>query len=258
MPNHNSDLQKNKFILSSLVSRDFKLKYRRSVLGVLWSVLNPLLMMCVMAAVFSYMFRFEIENFPLYLILGSTLFGLMSEATTQAMNSIIDSSALIKKIRIEKIIFPIEKVLFALVNFCFALIAIIAVMLFFQVSPTWNLLFLPLLLVYVTLFSMGLGMLLSALAVFFRDVIHFWSVLITAWTYMTPIFYPISILPDWMVTIMQFNPMYHFVTYFRDIVLWNVTPSLEMNILCLGISVITLAVGFFIFRKLENKFILYV
>lgn len=258
MSNQNNNLQKNKFILSSLVSRDFKLKYRRSVLGVLWSVLNPLLMMCVMAAVFSYMFRFEIENFPLYLILGSTLFGLMSEATTQAMNSIIDSSALIKKIRIEKIIFPIEKVLFALVNFCFALIAIIAVMLFFQVIPTWNLLFMPLLLIYVTLFSMGLGMLLSALAVFFRDVIHFWGVLITAWNYLTPIFYPVSILPDWMMTIMQFNPMYHFVTYFRDIVLWNVTPSLEMNLFCLGISVITLVVGFIVFRKLENKFILYV
>ena len=141
-----SALKRNWFILSSLVSKDFKLKYRRSVLGVLWSVLNPLLMMIVLSAVFSTFFRFAIDNFPLYLILGSTLFTLMSDSTTSAMNSIIESSALIKKIRIEKILFPLEKVLFQLVNYVLSLIAVAAVMIFFQVMPTPNLLFLPLLL----------------------------------------------------------------------------------------------------------------
>ena len=165
-----SALQRNWFILSSLVSKDFKLKYRRSVLGVLWSVLNPLLMMIVLSAVFSTFFRFDIENFPLYLILGSTLFTLMSDSTTTAMNSIIDSSALIKKIRIEKILFPLEKVLFQLVNYILSLIAVATVMIFFQVMPTPNLLFLPLLLFYLLMFSAGLGFLLSALVVFFRDI----------------------------------------------------------------------------------------
>ena len=111
-----SELKKNWGVLTALVSKDFKIKYRRSVLGVVWSVLNPLLMMVVMTAVFSYMFKFNIEHFPLYLILGNILFGLMSTATTTAMKSIVDSSSLIKKIRIEKAIFPVEKVLFALVN----------------------------------------------------------------------------------------------------------------------------------------------
>lgn len=114
-----SELKKNWGVLTALVSKDFKIKYRRSVLGVVWSVLNPLLMMVVMTAVFSYMFKFNIEHFPLYLILGNILFGLMSTATTTAMKSIVDSSSLIKKIRIEKAIFPVEKVLFALVNFAF-------------------------------------------------------------------------------------------------------------------------------------------
>lgn len=104
--NQKSALQRNWFILSSLVSKDFKLKYRRSVLGVLWSVLNPLLMMIVLSAVFSTFFRFDIENFPLYLILGSTLFTLMSDSTTTAMNSIIDSSALIKKSELKRFSFP--------------------------------------------------------------------------------------------------------------------------------------------------------
>lgn len=256
--NHKPALRRNWFILSSLVSKDFKLKYRRSVLGVLWSVLNPLLMMIVLSAVFSTVFRFDIDNFPLYLILGSTLFTLMADSTTTAMNSIIDSSALIKKIRIEKILFPLEKVLFQLVNYCLSLIAVAAVMIFFQVMPTANLLFLPLLLIYVLMFSAGLGFLLSALVVFFRDIGHLWGVVITAWTYATPLFYPVSILPEWMAPIMEFNPMYHYVTYLREIALWNTTPGVMENLLCFGIGLVTLVVGYAVFRKLEKKFILYV
>jgi len=253
-----SNIKRNWFTITSLVSKDFKLKYRRSTLGVLWSVLNPLLMMCVLTAVFSTFFKFDIENYPLYLILGNILFALMADSTTTAMNSILDSSSLIKKVRINKAIFPIEKVLFQLVNFCISLIAVAIVMIFFQIPPTINIIALPLLLLYVTLFSLGIGLALSALAVFFRDICHLWSVLITAWTYATPLFYPISIIPDWLLPIMEANPMYHYVTYFRDIVLWNTFPSIEENLLCLGIALISLFVGILIFRKTQSKFILYV
>lgn len=254
----NGALRQNLFTISSLVSKDFKLKYRRSVLGVLWSVLNPLLMMCVLTAVFSTFFKFDIENFPLYLILGNTLFALMSESTSSAMRSIIDSAPLIKKIRIEKIIFPVERVLFQLVNFVISLIAVAAVMIFFRIVPTESILLLPLLVLYVALFSAGIGMLLAALAVFFRDVIHLWSVVITAWTYATPLFYPVSILPGWMQEVMQFNPMYHYVTYFRDIVLYGTAPSVEENLLCLGMALASLLIGYFVFKKNENRFILFV
>lgn len=158
-----SELKKNWGVLTALVSKDFKIKYRRSVLGVVWSVLNPLLMMVVMTAVFSYMFKFNIEHFPLYLILGNILFGLMSTATTTAMKSIVDSSSLIKKIRIEKAIFPVEKVLFALVNFAFSLIAAVCVMIYLQVFPSWQIILLPVLIIFVMLFSTGLSLLLAAL-----------------------------------------------------------------------------------------------
>ena len=168
------------FVLKSLVSKDFKLKYRRSILGVLWSVLNPLLMMIVLSAVFSFMFRFQIENYPLYLILGQVLFSLMTDATTSAMTSIIDASPLLKKVRVEKMVFPLEKVVFGLVNFAISLIAVLAVMVFFQVIPTWRVLLIPVMLIFVSLFCVGLGLLLSSLAVFFRDVIHLWGVVTTA------------------------------------------------------------------------------
>ena len=253
-----ANARRNWFTITSLVSRDFKLKYRRSALGVLWSVLNPLLMMIVLSVVFSTFFKFSIENYPLYVILGNVMFALMADSTSGAMNSIIDSSSLIKKIRIEKLIFPLEKVLFQLVNFCISLIAVAAVMIFFRVMPHVSLLALPLLLLYVVLFSAGVGMALSALSVFFRDVCHLWGVIITAWTYATPLFYPVEILPEWAMPIMQYNPMYHYVTYFRDLILNGTVPGLQENLLCLGMAVVAFAIGLLIFKKTEKKFILYV
>ncbi len=252
------NFKRDGFVLSSLVSKDFKLKYRRSVLGVLWSILNPLLMMIVLSAVFSFVFRGDIENFPLYLILGTTLFNFMAAATNGGMMSIIESASLIKKIRINKMVFPLEKVIFELVNFVISLIAVVIVMLFFQVAPTWNILFLPLLLVYMIMFCTGLALILATLTVFFRDVIHLWGVVITAWTYATPLFYPIQRLPEFMIAIMEFNPMYQYVTYFRAIALWAQTPSLEMNLVCFAMGAITLVVGVAVFNRSQKKFILYV
>ena len=240
------------------MAKDFKLKYRRSILGVVWSVLNPLLMMCVLTAVFSAFFKFEIEHYPFYLILGNTLFALMADTTNSAMTSIVDSAPLIKKIRIDKIIFPIEKSLFQLVNFAISLIAVGIVMIFLQIQPTINLILLPLLLLFVIMFSIGLGLLLATLAVFFRDIVHIWGVVITAWTYATPLFYPVGILPNWMLALEAYNPMYHYVQYFRDIVLWGNTPTLMENLIGLAIAAITLLIGLIFFRLSQKKFILYV
>ena len=253
------EFQHNRFVLRSLVTKDFKLKYRRSVLGILWSLLNPLLMMIVMAAVFSYMFRFQIEHFPVYLILGTIMFDYMSRSTTGAMSSILESQSLIKKIRIDKIIFPLEKVLFELLNFGLAFLAALAVMLFFRVTPSIHALWgLPFIVVTLTLFNVGLSLLISALSVFFRDVMHLWGVLMTAWTYMTPLFYPYEMLEGWMQAIMQFNPMFHYVTFFRSIMMWNANPGLLECGICLGMAVITFIIGFAVFRKSESKFILYI
>ena len=255
-------LKKNLFILRTLVSKDFKLRYRRSVLGVAWSVLNPLLMMVVLAAVFSFFLRFteaDLEPFALYLILGTTLFQLMNDSTRAALTSITQAAPLIKKIRIEKLVFPIEKVLFELVNFAISCIAVVMVMAYYQVVPSIHALWgLPFVLICVAMFSAGLGLLISALSVFFRDVMHLWSVLITAWTYATPLFYPYEMLDGWMQAVMQFNPMYHYITFFRNIMMWNTNPGGMECLICLGMAAITFIVGFIVFRKSESKFILYI
>lgn len=258
-----TELDKNRFILKQLVTKDFKRKYRRSVLGIAWSVLNPLMMMVIMSIVFSFVFRADIENYPLYLILGNITFSFMSESTSQALMSFIDAAPLLKKVRVSRFVFPVQKVLFALVNFTFSLVAVALVMLWFRVVPTWHIIWLPVCLFLLVLFCSGIGLIVGSLAVFFRDVVHLWSVVLTAWTYLTPIFWVPTQLaangaPAWVMSIVELNPMYGFVTFMRDIFLWNQNPSMQTLGLCVFWAVIMLGIGILVFRKTQHKFILYI
>ena len=253
--------QRDGFILRQLVSKDFKLKYRRSALGVAWSVLNPLLMMIIMAAVFSrLMGRADdsIPNFPLYIIIGNTAFSLMSDSTSRGLMSIIEASSLLKKVKINRWVFPVQKVLFAVVNYAFSLIAVVLVMIFVQYAPSVYALYVIPGLFMLSVFCIGLSLFLSCAAVFFRDVIHLWSVFLTAWTYLTPMFYSIKILPEWLQTLENFNPMYLYLTYLRDALLFRVNPSLELTLGCAGFAAASLVIGYLVFRRHESKFILYI
>jgi len=259
--------QKDIFILKQLVGKDFKIKYRRSFLGVAWSVLNPLLMMIVMAIVFTTIFAqgrngsITPEMYPLYLIVGNVTFAVMSDSTSQALSSIIQASSLLKKVKVHRFVFPVQKVLFSLVNFAFSLIAVAIVMLWFHVVPTWHLLLLPVCLILLMFFCMGVGLLLSAATVFFRDVMHLWSVVLTAWTYFTPIFWTtdyILKMPHILRVLMYANPMYNYLQFMRDIFLFQTCPTpLEFG-LCVAWAVIAMAIGYTVFHKNEHKFILYI
>lgn len=262
-----TELQKDTFILKQLVGKDFKIKYRRSFLGVAWSVLNPLLMMIVMAIVFTTIFAqgrngsITPEMYPLYLIVGNVTFAVMSDSTSQALSSIIQASSLLKKVKVHRFVFPVQKVLFSLVNFAFSLIAVAIVMLWFHVVPTWHLLLLPVCLILLMFFCMGVGLLLSAATVFFRDVMHLWSVVLTAWTYFTPIFWTTDFIlkmPHILRVLMYANPMYNYLQFMRDIFLFQTCPTpLEFG-LCVAWAVIAMAIGYTVFHKNEHKFILYI
>lgn len=269
VPNEGLRSQKNGlYLLYNLISKEFKLKYRRSILGVAWSMLNPLLMMVVMVLIFTNVFRFDFDIYPfaVYLILGQTIFAIFQNGTGSALTSVVGSASLIKKIRVDKIIFPTEKVLFEVVNFAFSLVAVIAVMAYFGMGPSWKTVLVPLLVVLLTCFTLGVSYIISALAVFFRDMIHLWGVLATVWFYFTPIFWPYDVLASvgigWVAKAIQFNPMYHFVSAFRQMVTGISLPgeaSLYVELgFCALFAVITLAVGLLVFKRSEKKFILYV
>ena len=249
-----------KYYLKQLIKRDFMTKYRKSILGVLWSLLNPLLTMLVMSLVFSYFFRFQIPEgkFPVYLLSGMILYSFLNESTTLAMTSIIASEGVIRKIYVPKYMFPLSRVISSLVNLGFSLIAF-----FFVVTITgspfyWTMFLIPLPILYLFLFSLGVAMLLSSLAVFFRDLTYLYGVFMLMLMYFTPIIWPITMLdPDSILPlIIGLNPLFQFISYFRDITMWGVVPDLWTNLVCIGYALTSLCVGSYVFMRQQNRFIL--
>lgn len=262
-------LAKSKFIndfkrylplLKNLVSKDFKIKYRRSVLGVAWSVLNPLLTMVVLTNVFNMLLKIRVDNFATYYIIGVSLWNFFSESTSMSLTAILGASSLIKKVYIPKYMFPLEKCIFALINFLFSLIAAFAVMLVQGIYPTFTFLLFPIPVIYCFVFCCGMCLILSSVTVYFRDIAHLYGVLLTLWMYLTPILYSDELLAGHKLieTVVHLNPMYYYVSYFRDVVMYGVVPGIRDNLICAGISVLVLAVGAFVFKKLERKFILHI
>lgn len=259
MPERIRGLYKYRALVKQLVIKDIRLKYRRSFLGYLWSVLNPLMIMLVMYFVFSHMFRFDVENYPAYLIIGQTLFTFMTEATNQAIYSITGNSALLKKVYVPKYVFTLSKVTSSLVNLLFSMGAMLIVFIFTKVKFSYCMIFLPAVLAQLYLFSLGLGLFLAQMAVFFRDIQYIYSVMTTAWMYATPLFYPIEQLPETMrKMIWAVNPMYHYVTQFRTIVLLQELPDAYTVIYGSLLAMAFFAVGLGAFMKSQDKFILYI
>ena len=254
-----SILRRFRHLLFLMIKRDFVTRYRRSVLGVVWSLLNPLLTMFVMAMVFSMLFRdMGIGNFPIYLLSGQLIFNFFSESTSHAMGSIIGSAGTIKKVYVPKYIFPISRVLSSMVNLGFSFIAFIIVFVFTGESFYWTMLMIPLPIIYLLVFSMGIGMLLSALAVFFRDITHIYGIGLTLLMFLTPIMYPVEILPDRVYHLIHLNPLFHYVTYFRDLALNHTIPGLWANIVCIGFALAALCIGAYAKISQQDKYILYI
>lgn len=246
------------FLIKQLVIRDIKKKYKRSYLGYLWTLLQPLMMMAVLTVVFSHMFRFQIENFPMYLICGQVLFNFYAEATSMSMNSIIESAGLIKQVYIPKFILPFARVISSLVNLLFSLIAVVLVMIITDTHFRLTILLTPILLIYLLAFTLGMSLVLSSLAVYFRDLIYLYGIALQILCYMTPLFYPVEALPYEIRMILQFNPLFHIVTYFRKIILYGIYPSIEENIICAVLGILSIIIGYKVFRKNEKNFLLYI
>lgn len=245
-------------LVQELVKRDLKVKYRRSILGYMWSLLNPLMMMCVMSFVFSTIFRSTVMNFPLYLICGQTLWNFFNESTNMAMHSVLQNGSLIKKVYIPKFIFPLSRVLSCFVTMSFSLIAILIVMLFTRATIYWTILLFWIPLVFLFAFCCGVGMALSALATYFRDITHLYGVLTLAWMYATPIFYDPEILPESVRGVLVWNPMYHYIQFFRSLIVFGEVPGAKLWLICMACSVAALCLGLTIFKKLQKNFILYI
>lgn len=248
-----------KDLLKQLVSRDIKLKYRRSFLGYVWSVLNPLLIMIVMTVVFSTMFSRNIDNFPVYLFCGQLLFNYMNSSTHQAIFSITGNGALLKKTYVPKYIFTLSKITSGMIDFVFSLGALLIVMIVTRARFTWHILLFPFVVLQLYVFCIGMGMFLSQANVFFRDIQYIYNAVTTAWMYLTPIFYPIEALPDWLSWFVKHcNPMYFYVAQFRDLIYYGRLPGPSITAAGCLTALVMMIVGVWSFSKTQDKFILYI
>jgi ABC-2 type transport system permease protein len=249
---------KFKSLIYELVLRDIKVRYRRSVLGLLWAMLVPILSMLVMNYVFSQLFRFDIENYVIYLLCGNILFTFFSEGTSSSLSSILENSSLIKKVYIPKNLFPIAKVCSSAVNLFFAVLSLMVVMLITKTPFYWTMLLIPLNIFYLFLFTMGLGMILATLTVFFRDISHMYRVIIMLLMYATPVFFPASLLAEKSQILLDINPIYHYINYLRLLVLEGKIPSLQENLICLVMGIVPVIIGLYAISKKQDQFILYI
>ena len=258
------NFKKYSFLMGQMVSRDFKVKYKRSVLGIVWSLLYPLLQMLVMAVVFSQMFKMRMEgvNYLVYLMTGLVMFNYFSEASNSAMSSVVGNFNLMNKVYIPKYIFPLSKCLFVGINFLLTLIPLLLIILFTGDATTHctiNIYYLLLPFAYICmfLFTVGIGFLLSTISVFLRDIFYIYGIMLTIWQYFTPLFYDISMIDPKLQTLFKFNPLYQFVDFTRQIILYNQMPNGETWLMCGLSGILMFLLGSIVFKIKQDKFIYY-
>lgn len=258
--NINYTFKKYGFLMQQLVSRDFKVKYKRSFLGIVWSLLYPVLMMVVMAIVFSNVFKFSTPgvNYLVYLLTGLTYFNYFSEASNLAMSSVVANFGLINKVYIPKYIFPISKCLFVGINFLLTLIPLYIVIFATGTGINWWHFLLPYSFLCLFLFTVGMGLILSTISVFMRDMFYIYGILITIWMYLTPVMYDISLISSKLQLILKFNPLYQFINFARTIILYGNCPTIGQFAGCGVSALVVFLLGIIIFKKNQDKFIYYI
>lgn len=254
-----SEFWKYRDLLILLVEKNIKLKYRRSWLGYVWSILNPLLIMVVMTVVFSTMFKRSIDNFPVYLFCGQLLFNYMNSSTSQAIFSITGNASLLKKTYVPKYLFTLARITSGLVDLLFSLGALLIVIVVTRAQITWHVLLFPFVLVQLYVFCVGLGLFLAQASVFFKDTQFIYNAVTTAWMYLSAIFYPLDSLNETLAwNIQHFNPMYFYIGQFRALIYSGTMPETYLIVSGIVAAAAMLALGMWSFMRSKDQFILYI
>ncbi len=248
------ELLRYRDLLFNLVRRDLTVRYKRSSLGLLWTMLNPLLTMVVMTIVFSYFFRFNVERYPVYVLSGMVVWIFFSQSTSQAMHALVWGGGLSNKIFVPKAAFVVSAVLGGLINLFLALVPLALIMLVLGQPLSPSVLFLPVSILIVLLFALGVGLIVAALAVFFADMIDLYQFILSVLMYLTPIYYPSSIVPPGFSFLLRLNPIYYFVEIFRLPIYQGILPEPYLLLPAMLISMRTLLVGWWFFTSKSDEF----
>lgn len=252
------NLKKHQFLFEELVKRDFKQKYKRTVLGMAWSVMSPLLMLLVMRVVFTSFFGASTPHYTTYLFCGNLVFSYFSEATTQGMSSLVHNAPIFTKVNVPKYLFLFSKIVQCFINFCLTLCVFFVFCLIDRITFTWKMLTLLYPVVMLTLFNLGLGMVLSALFVFFRDMQYLWTIFTQILMYASAIFYSVDAMSAEKQRLFLVNPVYVFISYFRQVVIDMTIPTPGFHLLVLFYTLLALGLGAFMYKKYNHRFLYYV
>jgi ABC-type polysaccharide/polyol phosphate export permease len=252
-----SELFRYRELLKNLVSRDIKKRYKRSALGFLWVMLDPLLMMLVFYFIFGSFFGRTTENYTAYVISGITMWQLFSQGTKMASMAFIQNRSLLNKLYLPKSIFPFSVVSSSFIHFLFALVPLFTIVILSGATLNHNLILLPVVVALLFIFAFGIALMISTLAVFYHDVIYIYDVLTLAWMYLSAIFYPITILPEKYQGLFTLNPIYHFITLFRACLYDTAIPKTDHFIWAIGFVIVSFTVGWSIYHKNRDRIIFY-
>ena len=251
-------LKKHQFLFEELVKRDFKKKYKRTVLGMLWSVLSPLLTLLVMRLVFTQFFGRGTPHYTTYLFCGNLVFSYFNESTREGMSSLMSNARIFTKVNVPKYLFLFSKNVQTLINFCLTLCVFFVFCVLDNITFTWKLICLLYPIACLVLFNIGVGLVLSALFVFFRDIQYLWSVFTQLLMYMSAIFYTIDQYSYTVQCLFLVNPVYLFIRYFRKIVIEATIPTLWFHLLMLADVLIVLVIGCWMYKKYNHRFLYYI
>lgn len=251
------DLKNYRSLLSELIRRDIKIKYRRSVLGIFWSFLDPLLSMIVLTIVFSTLFH-RIPNYPIYYLSGLLAFQLFSNGSKTAMRSLIGSSGIWKTIYVPKFLYVLSAVLSNFVTYLLSLVVLFVIMIILNVQFTIYIVFASLPILALIIMTIGAGLIMGTLNVFFRDMEYLYNVFMMILMYGMPIFYPADIVPASFQFIQQYNPLYQLIVCLRDCFLYGQMYSLSTLLFGFISAIILLVIGILLLYKYQDRFILYV
>ena len=248
------DIFQYRDLIFQLVRRDIVARYKRSALGIAWTMLQPLGMMLILTLVFSQLFG-RVGGYPAYLLSGLIAWTFFAQTTTATIFQSVWGGTLLRRIYVPHTAFSISSIGTGVVNLLLSLIPLFIIMLIIRRPITWAVLFIPIPIILLTAFSLGVGLLLSSIAVRFPDISEMYQILIQAWMYLTPIMYPSDILPDaWRHVLLYFNPMYYLILMFRVPIYDGVLPSLPLCLIGTGIALFTLAIGWIYFSHQADKF----
>lgn len=252
------DIDRNRFLFEELVKRDFKKKYKRTVLGLLWSILSPLVMLSVMSFVFSQFFGRNIEYYVLYILAGQIVFAYFSESTNTGMLALLNNASIFSKINLPKYLFVLSRNITALINFGLILLLFFCFVFAYGIKPDIVMLLCIYPIICLIIFNYGVSLILSALYVFYRDMQYLYSLLLQVIMYGSAIFYNIDILSSNYQSIFYFNPLYIYITFLREVVIYNRIPDALFFQLSVLYAIISVIIGICIYKKYNYKFIYYI